>query len=400
MGSSDRVDPNPVLVKAATEYFEPFLAAVPDSLLQGESASFEDGGRDGARHEWRFEFGGGINSLVYDIAYHAGSAGLPDEFADMVVQAERLTHSWYLAGVAEETGVPLPTPAASAVPKAPKPPPKSGAPPRKTGAASKASSPVRAGATRAGGAKPGQPAPAPRERIALAVFLDLLALSVPYAFVRFLFFGRGEGGGPPGAGLVLFIIAEFVLLMMVRRSPGFWLLGVTTPGEGKPMFDPAAAARESKATLGVGTAFCVFGVLGLTSWTLYHTPVPYFGLGFPLWLSVPLALIGSVASVIAGVLLLRLDLRGVWVGGALATLALIAAATAWGRWAAFVDAARANLSAAEGRPVGEGILGLAGDFLPLLVVLVPAALCAGVYECWKRLGKAPVAVARPLVSRG
>jgi hypothetical protein len=188
--------------------------------------------------------------------------------------------------------------------------------------------------------------------------------------------------------------------MMVRRSPGFWLLGVSTPGEGKPMFDPAAAARESKTTLAVGTAFCMFGVLGLTSWTLYHTPVPYFGLGFPLWLSVPLALIGSAAAVIAGALILRLDLRGVWVGGALAALVLIAAATAWSAWPAFVDAARANLSAYEGRPVGEGIFGLLGDFLPLLVVLVPAALGAGVYECWRRLGKAPVAVARPLASRG
>jgi hypothetical protein len=43
-----------------------------------------------------------------------------------------------------------------------------------------------------------------------------------------------------------------------------------------------------------------------------------------------------------------------------------------------------------------GLVGLLLDFLPLLVVLVPAALAAGVYECWRRLGKAPVAVARPL----
>jgi hypothetical protein len=177
-------------------------------------------------------------------------------------------------------------------------------------------------------------------------------------------------------------------------------MGVSTPGEGKPMYDPASAARDSRATLAVGAAFCTLGVLGLTSWTLYHTPVPYFGLGFPLWLSVPLGMIGSLAAVAAGVLILRLDLRGVWVGGALAALALIAAATAWSEWPGFVDAARADLSAYEGRPVGEGIFGFVGDLLPLLVVLVPAALGAGVFECWRRLGKAPVAVARPLTSRG
>jgi hypothetical protein len=77
---------------------------------------------------------------------------------------------------------------------------------------------------------------------------------------------------------------------------------------------------------------------------------------------------------------------------------LIAAAVAWSEWPAFVDAARANLSASEGRPVGEGLVGLVGDLLPLFVVLVPAALGAGLYACWRRLGK--VAVARPLASRG
>jgi hypothetical protein len=392
-GSSDRADPNPVLVRAATECFEPFLAAVPDELLQGESASVEDGGRDGARHEWRFEFGGGLNSLVYDIAYHAGSAGLPDEFADMVVQAERLTHSWYLAGVAEAAGAPLSAPASSVTPSAPNAPPKTAPSSRRPGAASRAPSSVR-------GAKPGQPAPAPRERIALAMFMDLLALSVPYAFVRFLFFDGGDVAGPPGAGLVLFAITEFVLLMIVRRSPGFWLLGVSTPGDGKPMYDRAAAAKESNVTVAVGTAFCILGVSGLTSWTLYHTPIPYFGLAFPLWLSIPVALVGSAAAVLAGALILRLDLRGVWAGGALATAVLIAAAVAWSEWPAFVDAARANLSASEGRPVGEGLVGLVGDLLPLFVVLVPAALGAGLYACWRRLGKAPVAVARPLASRG
>ena len=95
MGWSDRTDPEPVLVRGGTDCFEPFMAAVPEALLQGESASMEDEGRDGARHDWRFELGGGASSLLYEISYHAASAGLPDEFADMVVQAERLTHAWY-----------------------------------------------------------------------------------------------------------------------------------------------------------------------------------------------------------------------------------------------------------------------------------------------------------------
>ncbi|MGE0160608.1 MAG: hypothetical protein AB7T31_14460 [Gemmatimonadales bacterium] len=400
-GSSDRADPNAILIKAATDYFEPFMAAVPDALLQGESASMEDGGRDGPRHDWRFEFGGGLNSLVYDIAYHAGSAGLPDEFADLVVQAERLTHSWYLAGVAEEMGVPLPAPAVAVEPPAPK---AVASPAGKAPSASRgrpaAGSSTAARVRGAGRAPSGPLAPAPRERIALAIFLDLLALSVPYALLGFVFVGGGDGAGPPGAGLVLFAIAEFVMLMIVRRSAGYWLLGLSMPQQGKPMYDPAAASRESNATLAFGTALCALGVSGLTSWTLHHTAVPFFGLGFPLWLSIPLVWIGSAAMILAGALVLRLDLRGVWLGGGVASLALVASATAWSRWPAFVDAATANLSDYHGRPVGTGILGVIGDLLPILVLVVPAALLFGAYESWRRLGRAPVAVARPLASRG
>jgi hypothetical protein len=398
VGSSDRAEANAVLVKAATDYFEPFMAAVPEALLQGESAAMEDSGREGPRHDWRFEFGGGLNSLVYDVSYHVGSAGLPDEFADLVVQAERLTHAWYLAGVAEETGVPLAAPAAAVPAPAPNAP-RTTALPRKPGTAPQGRPSTLSGA-RPLRAKSGALAPAPKERVALAVFLDLLVLSVPYALVGFLFFGGTDGGGPPGAGLVLFAIAEFVLLMIVRRSVGCRLLGITLPAQGKPMYDPAAAARESKGTLAFGTALCAIGVLGLTSWTLYHTPVPFFGVAFPLWLSIPLVMIGAVAAILAGALVLWRDLRGVWLGGGLALFVLVATATGWSQWPAFVDAATANLSAYEGRPVGTGVLGVVGDYLPALVIAVALALGAGAHDSWRRLGKRPIAVSRPVASRG
>jgi hypothetical protein len=400
MGSSDRPDPNALLVKSATDFFEPFLAAVPDALLQGESAAMEDGGREGPRHDWRFEFGGGMNTLVYDIAYHAGSAGLPDEFADLVVQAERLTHAWYLAAVAEETGVPLQPAAKPVAPPAAKVATKAPPAARRATGASKAPSAGRGGGTIGSRAKSGALAPAPRERMALAVFLDLVVLSIPYQLLRWLIVGGGDGAGPPGAGLVLFAIAEFVLLMIVRRSAGAWLLGISLPAQGKPLLDPAAASRESGATLAVGTALLTLGVMGLTSWTLYHTPVPYFGLALPLWLSILLTTLGSGAAVLAGALVLALDLRGVWLGAVVAGLALLAAASAWSAWPGFVDAALAKLSAYEGEPVGEGVFGLLANFLPIVVIAVAGALLGGLFECWRRFGRAPVGVARPLASRG
>ena len=83
VGSSDRVDPSALLMTGGTDAFGAFMGALPEHLLE-QGASMEDGGTDGQRHEWRFEFAGGMNSLIYDIAYHSGSASLPDEFADIV----------------------------------------------------------------------------------------------------------------------------------------------------------------------------------------------------------------------------------------------------------------------------------------------------------------------------
>jgi hypothetical protein len=376
-GSSDRVDADPVLVKAATDYFEPFLAAVPDALLQAESASMEDGGRDGPRHEWRFEFGGGLSSLVYDITYHAGSAGLPDEFADMVVQAERLTHAWYLAGVAEETGVEA---RPAGVPVAP-PPPKPKAAATRGGTA-----PKRPAANRAtsGTARPiGPSLPATRERIALAVLLDFFALGIPYAYVSALL-PDGGAGGPPGAGLVLFAIVEFVLLMVVRRSPGYWLLGISAPPGAKPQVDARWPTRESRITMAVGVALCWSGASGMTGWLLYQTPVPYFGLELGRFLSIVLTMLFAIGSIAGGVLILRTDLRGVWAGAGVMALTLLTVALAWSQWDAWVAAEVEARAVLRGRPLREGELAFAQAFLRVLLVGAPLAILAGVGLTWKR----------------
>ena len=388
-GSSDRVDPGALLITGGTDAFGPFMEALPEHLLE-RGAAMEDGGSDGARHEWRFELAGGMNSLIYDIAYHSGSASLPDEFADMVVVAERLTHSWYNAAVAEETGVPIPS-VGKAV--APPPPRASSSGPKK--AAGKRPGGVAGAVGKSGAAKarpqgvasraPGQLVLATRERIALAVLLDLFVWTIPYSFLAWLFVGGSQRSGPPGAGLVLFAIAEFLVLQMARRSPGYWLLGISAPVGERPQVDTTWHTRESQISQATGGGLCGLGVAGLTSWTLYHTPVPYFGLDFPLWLSIPIALLGSVAMVLAGALVLRTDLRGVWLGGSLALLLLLLGATGWGAWGGFVDTALADRSAYEGRPVGEGLFALVRDLVPVLLVVGPALLLFGVFRSWQRL---------------
>lgn len=390
LGSSDRVDSGALLMTGGTDAFGAFMAALPEHLL-AEGASMEDGGMEGLRNEWRFEFAGGMNSLIYDIAYHSGSASLPDEFADMVVVAERLTHSWYAAAVAEETGVPLPS---VATPVAPPPPRAAAATAKK--AAPKRSSGQGSAPAKAGLAKSGQLLPATRERIALAIFIDLLAWTIPYSFLSWIFVGGSTRSGPPGAGLVLFAIVEFLVLQVARKSPGYWLLGISAPVGEKPQVDSARRTRESQISVATGVGLCCLGVVALTSWTLYHTPVPYFGLGFPLWLSIPLSLIVSVGLVLAGALLLRTELRGVWLGGSLAALLLLLGATGWGAWGGFVETALANRSAYEGRPVGDGSFALIRDLIPSLLIVVPALLLFGVFRSWQRLTRpAQRVVAKP-----
>ena len=238
-GSSDRIDPLALVITGGTDGFGPFMETLPEHLLE-QGASMEDGGGEGPRREWRFELAGGMNSIVYDIAYHSGSASLPDEFADMVVVAERLTHSWYTAAVAEETGVPIPSVAKPVAP----PPPRAAS-----------SSPRKAAGKRPGGAgvaSPGQLVPATRERIALAILLDLFAWTIPYSFLAWLFVGGSQRSGPPGEGLVLFAIVEFLLLQIARKSPGYWLLGISAPVGERPQVDSTWHTRESQVTLATG----------------------------------------------------------------------------------------------------------------------------------------------------
>jgi hypothetical protein len=390
-GSSDAFDPSAIMVKGRTDHcFEDVMTTLPEALLEG-GGEVEDGGREGPRHDWRFELGGGMETLTWVVGYHQGSASLPDEFADLVVRAEGLTHAWYLTGVAEETGQPRPAPSVASAPA----PRGRGAPAKEKPVSPGSGAPTRARA------KAGHAVPATRERIALAVLLDLLAFSIPWSLLQWLFAGAGEGASPPGAGLVVFAILEFVLLQIARRSPGYWLLGISAELGQRPHVDSGRVTRESPVTLAVGAALCGIGVAGLTSWTVYHTAVPHFGLGFPLWLSLALTLLGSLAATLAGALVLRLDPRGVWLGGAVAALALLSAIVGWGEWGGFVDTAIAHRSASAGgpagEPVGEGfIVGLLADLTPLLLLAVPSALLVGLGLTWRRFTREPSVAAAPV----
>lgn len=386
-GSSAAVKQSPITVTGATDgVFDAFMDAVPLDLL-GQGAVLEDPGTDGPRHEWRIEFAGGPHIVTYELSYHWGSAALPDVFEDLVGLGERLTEEWYARGVAEETGG-----AAASVPVS--------APPRESKAASPAAAPEtgRSAARKTGSERPAprpraQPLPASRERIALAVLLDLFTLKIPYAMLHRLFIGTGPRVGPPGGALILFAAVEFALLQFARTSPGYWLLGISAPLGAKPRVDPAWSPRESPATLAAGTALYGVGAIGISAWTTYHMSIPYFGLGFPIWLSIPLTLLGCVGLLVAGVLVLRTDIRGVWLGGGLVALMLLAALVGWSGWSGFVEASLSARAAQRGTDVGGGVLDVARAVVPPLVLVGPVALLAGLAlgfrRLWRRAGSIP-----------
>ncbi len=355
-GSSDAGERNAIEITGRTDRcFEDVLGLLPERLLE-QGGAFEDGELGGPRHDWRFEIGGGMTSVVWDVSYHAAAAALPDEFADLVVHAEAATHAWYAAGVAEETGAPIRTAVATPAPTQPR---AAAAPGRPKSSAPK-------GKAAAGRPAVASDAPATRERIALAVFIDFCLFNVPWAY---LVAWLADGRAPLGANVVVFAFLEFAILQFARWSPGYWMLGIRAPLGAAPVSDGSWRARESKVTLAVGVGLIVVGVGGLTAWTVFEAPRQLFGLGFLALLSVSVQMLLAVASLVGGALVLRTDLRGVWVGGG-ASLAGLATA----------------LLALRTMPADAG---LSGTVVRVVLVAVPVTLLVGLGFTWKRLHGAP-----------
>jgi hypothetical protein len=236
--------------------------------------------------------------------------------------------------------------------------------------------------------------PASRERIALAILLDFFALGIPYGFAAALVSG-GSADGPPGAGLVLFAIAEFVLLVVFRRSLGYWLLGISVAPQGKPQLDSAWRSRESRVTMAVGVALFATGASGMTSWTAGQTPIPYFGLPLGSFASILMTLILAAGSIAAGALVLRTETKGVWIGGGVMLLMLLAILLGWNDWDEWA-AAELRARAASGAPaLGAEAVGAAQAFVRVFLLAAPALSLAGLAVTWKRFA-GPVSRAAPV----
>lgn len=336
------------------DLFDQFMAEVPEELLS-RGGTYEADGTEGKRCDCRIEFAGETEPVNFELVYYSRSAGLPKAISDLIATGERLTDEWYAERIGRDTTV-------EESEGSPKQDPDSDVPPSPTADHPSAS----------------------KQRIALAVLLDFFVFRIPYAFLRLLFFS--DGGEPLGLGLVIFAFVEFCLLQFVRMSPGYWLLGITAALGEFPKVDPELRFRESLVTHVMGVVFLGSGIDGLLSWAVYEVPIPYFGLPLGPVLSALFSLLIGAAFVVAGVLIFRADLRGVWAGAGVTAFSFLSVWFARGQdldgWVAAELAARRAL---EGRPVDPAGLETAVSFVGPLVLIVPVLYGIGVFFTWKRL---------------
>jgi hypothetical protein len=388
--------------------FERFLAGLPSDVLS-QAGSHDATGAEGERVACRIELEGGPEPAAFEMSYYSESASLTRYMQLMVDLGEELTDEWYgsnltLTAVDLAPMTPVPPPQASAparVPPpapAPLPAPLYEAPPAYEPPPEPEPAPVEETPEEApnpaserpggGGSERKGPPEAPKaskQRFAFAILLDVMVLVAVYNVVVLVF---APGGGLPiGAAFFFLILAEFCILQFLRRSPGYWLLGMSAGLGQFPRVDPAQLARESLVTHIVATVLLMSGIDGVTAWTEYQAPVPYFGLS---WGTVFTALVSFLlggALITAGVLIFRNDLRGVWVGGGGAAMSFLSVWFARGN--VFNGWLRLELMAqraAEGRPVEASELdGFLGMVMPMLLVITLVYL-VGLYFAWRRLG--------------
>jgi hypothetical protein len=345
IGSSEEA----VAVGRRDGLFEAFMEAVPEGL-KAHRGTHEADGTDGPRCQWRIEFSGAAEVVTLDLTYHAASAGLPQVIAKLVALAEGITDEWYAAELEQR----------------------------------RSASPDPASAADATGSLP-LPSSSRMRRI-LAVVLDFFLLSIPYAYLLYLLGPETSATLPLGAGLVLFAIVEIVLLQLLRWSPGYWAFGISMAPGRAPVVDPRQLARESAVTIVVAVLFLRSGIDAMSDWTVTDfAPAPYFGLDLASGVSIAFTVALGALALAAGLLILRTDMRGVWLGAAFVVISLLSFLPGdqdlWRTWA---ESDFTNRRAAQGRPASqEDIQSFVAMLRPLMFGVL-LFLTGGLALCWSR----------------
>ncbi len=239
---------------------------------------------------------------------------------------------------------------------------------------------------------------ASRGRLALAIYLDWIVFSVPWAFVHYALLSVSPAWNNLStlAKFILFAALEVTLHRLIKWSPGATLLSVRYAHPIDPAIprDVAATtrravvnatvkARESWFTVLVGVLLLLDGTKTMVRWTMWAPPAPFFGdyVSDAAW-PVVAVLTGLLQCGLA-VLFFRLRvLAGVASAGYFA-LALLSTIQSWNLWDGGVAEMTRRRRAYQGLPVRadeiERMQSLTPEVLVVTLTLyIIAAIGAGI----------------------
>ncbi len=244
--------------------------------------------------------------------------------------------------------------------------------------------------------------PARARRVLLASYLDLILLSIPWAFLEYLVdhFVPGFQNQPWYLRMAIFTVIE-VTLIREDKSPGMWLLGmhmleVRTRNKGiekiweghAPYVDRATLRAESWFTLLCGVLFANSGAKAIVRWTMWVPPPLFFG-------QVVDGLPGILIYLVAGGIelyiareIFRLRMTALWAAAGFYVLWFVSAWMSKAHWAAWIADYYARRRAYFGLPPQAKqleALETAGPWVLLLGVPMVFLLLAFL---WKHLSRA------------
>ena len=193
------------------------------------------------------------------------------------------------------------------------------------------------------------------------VFATLLSYSADWAF------GTTWVAQLVGFGIVRSAISHFI------ETPGMMLLGIRRDGAR----DPTEFQQESWLTMLLGTIFILDGAKRSVRWTEYARALPDFGVLPDETGQMILSLVWGTGLIIAGCLILRMRASGLWLGMALAAVALISIVWSWPLWDHALAQEVSQRRLAQGLPVRPGEVEFMQQVVPTSLV-VAHALAIGV----------------------
>lgn len=193
--------------------------------------------------------------------------------------------------------------------------------------------------------------PCSRKRLVLAIYLDFLLFATAVQVASWLVAQRAFMASLPVL-CVAFTVLETGMLQGLGSSPGTWTLGIVQH-EGSRMVLGTWPLRERWWTVLIGVLALLSGTKEATRWTLGLPPPPFMGLTLS-WDVAAAVITGTgLASIAAGVGVLRTSARAALLGVAINVLTLVSWSASSAQIPAWVEARTRAQRSLQGLPERE-----------------------------------------------